>query len=321
MLITRCVICILCCGLIALHMGVVSGQNYPNKPVRLIVTGGAGGGNDIVARPLAQWLTGSLGQTAIVDNREGNVVPVELVAKAPPDGYTVLITSNVFWILPFLYKTPYDPVKDLEPITWITNSPQILAVLSSTPVKSVKELIAWAKATPQDLNYGSGPIGSASHLAGELFKSTAGIKMVVIPYKGGAPAMNALLGGEVQMILPTAGVVAPHIKSGRVRALAVTSAKPSALFPDLPTVAATLPGFEVGTMVVAFAPAKTPAAIINRLHQEMVQGLNKQEIKEAYYNMGLETVGSSPVQLAAAERAEMARMGKVIKDAGIKLPE
>src|SRR5262249_47496197 len=146
---------------------------------------------------------------------------------------------------------------------------------------------------------------SPSHLAGELFKAMAGVNIVVVPYRGAAPAMNALLGGEVQIILPTAGVIAPHIKSGKARALAVTSAKPSALLPDLPTVAASLPGFEVGTMVVEFAPAKTPAAVINRLNQEMVRGLNKPEVRQMFYSIGLETIGSSPEQLATEMKADM----------------
>ncbi len=307
-------------SMMLLAVGSVSSQDYPQRPIR-IVTGEAGGGNDIAARTIAQWLTGAMGQTVIVENRVLRSQSMEAVAKASPDGYSLLFTSNLLWILPLLGKMPYDPVADFAPITWATNSPQILAVLATTPVRSVKDLIALAKAKPGELNYGSGPPGSPSHLAGELFKSMAGVDIVVIPYKGGAPAMNALLGGEVQMILPTAGVIAPHIKSGRVRALGVTSAKPSALLPDLPTVSASLPGFEVGTMVVAYAPARTPASIVNRLNREIVRGLSRPEIKETFANFGLEAIGSSPQELASEQKADMLRMGKVIKDARIKLSD
>jgi tripartite-type tricarboxylate transporter receptor subunit TctC len=304
-------------GMMVLGTRMVSGQNYPSKPIR-IVTAAPGSGNDFAARLMAPGLTGSLGQQVIVDNR--GIIAIETVAKAPPDGYTLLFYGTVLWLAPFLRdNVSYDPILDFSPVTWVTNSPNILVVHPSLPVKSVEALIALAKARPGELNYGSGSAGSTSHLAAELFKAMAGVNIVRIPYKGAAPALNDVIAGQVHLIFPSASSVMPHVKSGRLRALAVASAEPSALAPNLPTVAASgLPGYESASILGLFAPAGTPATIINRLNQEIERALNRAEVKQKLFNAGAEVVASSPERLAATVKSEMARLGKVIRDAGIR---
>jgi tripartite-type tricarboxylate transporter receptor subunit TctC len=305
-------------GLLVLGAGFASSQSYPNKPIR-IVTIEAGGGGDLAARLIAQGLSGSLGQQVLVDNRGGGVIAIEIVAKAPPDGYTLLLYGGTLWIGPLLQKVSWDPVRDFSPITLAVTFPNIVAVHPSMPVKSVKELTALAKARPGELNYGSGSIGASTHLAAELFKSMAGVNIVRVPYKGGGPATIALVTGEVQLMFATVGLVTPHVKSGRLRALAVTTAQPSALAPGLPTVAASgVPGYESASILGILAPAKTPEGIINRLNQEIVRALHRPEVKERLFSSGVETVGSSPVELAATMRAESAKWGKVVKEAGIR---
>jgi tripartite-type tricarboxylate transporter receptor subunit TctC len=241
------------------------------------------------------------------------------VSKAPPDGYTLLIDAASFWIGPLLQETPYDPVKDFAPVTLTDSAPNVLVVNPSLPVKSVKELIALAKARPGELNYGSSSTGSTPHLAAELFNMMAGVKIVRVPFKGSGPAVISLLGGQVQLMFATAGSVAPHVKSGRLRALAVASLQPSALAPGLPTIAASgVPGYEAVAFEGMFAPAKTPVAIIDRLNQEIVRVLNRAEVKERFFNAGVETVGSTPEEFAAAIKSNVAKWGKLIKDAGIR---
>jgi tripartite-type tricarboxylate transporter receptor subunit TctC len=304
---------------------VVSGQNpstelragYPNKPIR-IVTADAGGNGDFHARLIAQGLTSAMGQPVIVENR-ATIISAETVANATPDGYTLMVDGGIFWIAPLLQRMPYDPVREFSPITTLTLSPLLLVVNSSLPVKSVKELIALAKAKPGDLNYaGSGTGTSANQLAAKLFVAMAGVNIVKINYKGSAQAVNDLIGGQVHVMFGPASSVAPHIKSGRLKALAVTSAHPSTLFPGLPTVAASgLPGYEAGSRQGIWAPAKTPATTINRLNQEIVRVLNRAEVKERLLSIGVETAPSSPEEFAAAIKSDMARLRKVIKDAGI----
>ena len=295
-----------------------SGQDYPNKPIR-IVTAAAGGANDFTARLIAQGISGPLGQAVIIDNRAGTF-SVETVAKALPDGYTVLLYGSAIWLTTFLRDTvPWDPVRDFSPITMADRLPNILVLHPSVAANSVRELIALAKARPGELNYASGPAGATSHLAGELFKVMAGINVVRIPYKSGGAVVIATMGGEVQLSFPSAGAATPHLKSGRLRALAVTSAQPSALTPGLPTVAASgLPGYESVSTTGIFAPAKTPGAIINRLNQEIVRVLNQVETKERLLSNGAEAVPSSPEQLTAYIRSEIATTGKMIKTVGIR---
>ena len=305
-------------GMLVLGSGVVSGQNYPNKPIR-IVAAEVGGANDLIARLIAQNISSGLGQSMIVENRSANLVG-EVVAQAPADGYTLLVAAGILWIGPLLGKTPYDPVKDFAPIIMLARSPNVLVVHPSLPVKSVNELIAFAKANPGKLNYASGGVGTSPHLAAELFKSMAGgLNMVHIPYKGSGPGLNDLLGGQVQLMFPNLAAVTPHIKSGRLRALAITSAEPSALAPGLPTIAASgLPGYESTFNNGMFAPAKTPAAIITRLNQDVLRFLKTNETRERFFALGLDIVGGSPEDLATKIKSEMAMLGKVIKDVGIR---
>ncbi len=305
-------------GILACGAGVVMGQQYPNKPIR-VVTPGTGGSSDIAARLIAQALSSSLGQSVVVDNRPSGVIPGEIVAKSAPDGYTVLFTGNSHWLAPFLHdKVPYDPVKDFLPITLAVSSPNVVVVNPSLPVKSVEELIALAKAKPGALNYASSGTGAANHLAAELFKSMAGVNIVRINYKGAGAALNDVISGEVQlMITPAAGVL-PHVKSGRVRALAVTSAQASALLPGLPPAAATVPGYHPESIYAVFAPAKTPAPLVSLLNQEIVRAINGPGLKEKFANMGMDTVGSTPGQLGGTIKSEMARLGELIRSVGIR---
>lgn len=306
-------------GMMVLGAGFACGQDYPNKPIRF-VTAAPGGGIDFTARMVAQGLTGSLNEQVVVDNRGGTSIAEQTVAKAPPDGYTILVHNNTVWTLPLLQKAPYDPTKDLLPITLATRSPNMLVVHPSMPVNSVKELIALAKASPGAINYAAGAIGASNHLAAELFKAMAGVNLARIGYKGGGPALNDLISGQVQVMFATTGSVTPHVKSGRLRALAVTSAEPSALAPGLPTIAASgVPGYESVTLYGLFAPAKTPATIINRLNRETVLFLNMPDTKERFFNSGVETVGSSSQEFATAIRTDIARLVKVIKDAGLRV--
>lgn len=304
-------------GLVMLGGAVAYAQNYPGKPVR-IVTAEPGGGADFLARLLAQGLTPELGQQIIVDNRPSGVIPVEAVARAPADGYTLLFYSNGMWTLPLIQNVSYDPIRDFMPVTLAGRAPNILVVHPSLPVRSVKELIALAKARPGQLDYGSAGPGSSIQLAADLFKSMTGINIVAIPYRGGGPAVIALLGGQVQLMFAAAGSVRSHLKSRRLRGLAVTSAKPSELFPEYPTIAATVPGYEsVGTYGL-FAPARTPAAIVTRLNSDAARVLNRAEVKEKLSSSGVEVAWSSPDEFSAMIKSEMTRLAKVLKDTGVR---
>ena len=296
---------------LALAVGAASAQDYPTKPVRLI-TSAAGGASDFVARILAQGLSGPLGQPVIVDNR-GAKVAIESVLRAPPDGYTLLAGNPTLWVGPLFEPTSYDALRDFSPVTITASAPLLLVVHPAMPARSVKELIAIAKAKPGALNIAAATVGTSSHLAAELFKAMARIDMVYVPYKGGGPQVIGLISGETQIAFDTGASLLPHVKAGKLRALAVTSPKPSAQFPDLPTVAATVPGYEAGSSFNIFAPAKTPEPIITRLHQEIVRVLARPESKEKLMNVGLEPVGSTPEQLASAMRSEVARIGKLLK--------
>ncbi len=294
-------------------------QDYPTKPVRLI-TAEPGGGHDLTARLLAQGLSADLGQQFIVENRAGAAIAGEYVARAPADGYTLMVYGGSLWLLPFMRSSvPYDVTRDFAPIGMLVNAPILVVVHPQLPVKSVKELIALAKSKPGQLDYATGQTGASTHLASELFKVMAKVDMLRVPFRGNGPALNALLGGQVQLMFPTAGTVTSQLKSGRLRALAVTSAKPSALFPDLPTVAsAGLPGYECDSMIGAFAPAKVSPAIINKMSREVTIAVNKPDIKQRFAATGVETVTStSPEAMAATVKSEMTRLGKLIKDIGI----
>jgi tripartite-type tricarboxylate transporter receptor subunit TctC len=300
-------------------VAAVCAQAFPVKPVR-IVTAEPGGGSDFTTRQIAQGLTASLGQQVVVENRPSGVIPGEIVAKAQPDGYTLLVFNTILWVGPLIQKTPYEVVRDFAPVALIGSTPSVLVVNPSLPAKSVAELVALARAKPGELNYGSTGTGAANHLAAELFKSMAGINVVRVNYKGGSMALNALLGGEVQMMFTTPITGAPHIKTGRLRVLAVTSAEPSALAPGAPTMAASgLPGYVSMATYGVFAPAKTPRPVIKRLHEEVAGVLHRPDVKERFFNAGMETVGGSPEQLAAVIKSDTARLGKLIKDVGIRV--
>jgi tripartite-type tricarboxylate transporter receptor subunit TctC len=295
----------------------VCAQSYPSKPIR-IVTAAAGGGNDFQSRIIAPVISAALGQQVLVENRTGPIA-AEIVAKSPPDGYTLHVAGGALWLTPLLQKAPYDVVRDFTPITMTVREMFILAVHPSLPVKSVKELVALAKARPGELNYASDATGSRSHLSTEIFKSMAGANVVRIAYKGGAAATAALISGEVQMAIFDAAILLAHAKTGKLRALAVTSAEPSALVPGLPTLSASgLPGYDSVGMTGFFAPIRTPAAIITRLHQEIVRALNSADVRERFTSAGLEIIASTPEQLAAAVQADVSNLVKAIKAAGIK---
>ena len=298
-------------------VGVVSGQDYPNRPVRML-TSSVGSGTDFATRLLAPGLSSILGQQVVIDNRPGGIIQGEIVSNALPDGYTLLSVGSTFVLGPLLSKTPYDPVKDFLPISILGRAPNVVVVHSSVAVSSIKELIAMAKAKPGVLNYASGPVGASNHLAAELFKAMAGVNIVRVAYKGGGPALNGVIAGQVQLIFASAGSVVPHLKSGRLRALAVTSAQPSKSVPGLPTVAAAgLPGYESVSIGLLLAPARTPSAIIRRLNQGVVHVLNQPDVEEKFLNTGVEAASSSPQELAVAMKSDIARMSKLIKDAGI----
>ena len=296
-----------------------SGQAYPNKPIRL-VTSTPGGGADFVARIAAQGLSTQLAQQVIVDNRGSGIIIGEIVAKAPADGHTVLVAGPTLWLAPFLYeRLSWDPVRDFSPVTLAVSSPNILVVHPSVAANSVRELIALAKARPGALNYATGGAGSTPHLAAELFKAMAGVDLTRINYKGSGMAINDLIGGQVQVMFVVGSAGMPHVKSGRLRALAVTAAQPTRLFAGMPTVAESgLPGYQSVNNVGIFVPARTPAAIIARLNEESVRVFNSTEVKDRVLNSGSEVAAGTPAQFAAALKAEMAAMGKVIRNAGIR---
>ena len=305
-------------ALMMFAIGAVFGQDaYPNRLIR-IVTSEAGSTNDIVARIVARGLTASLGQLAIVENRGGPAADV--VARAPADGYSILLYGSSVWVLPYFRRMSYDPLRDLSPISSAYSQAIVLLVHPSLPVRSVKELMALAKARPGDLNYSAGTVAATPHLAMELFKYMTGLNIVRINYKGTAPAVNALLAGEVQVMFTGAGSIMPHVESGRLRALAVTTAERSPLTPGLPTVAESgLPGYEFTSVVGIFAPAKTPPAIVNLLSQEIVNTLRKPDVNEMLFKSGVAGLGSTPEEFAARVKADIDRWRKLIQDTGIRV--
>ena len=300
-----------------LGAGIALGQDYPSKPIR-ISTVQTGGGTDVIARIIANGISGPLGQPVIVENRP-TLVAIQTGIKAAPDGYTILVVGGTMWTGVLLQEKPlYDPINDLSPITIVVGNPNVIIVHPSLPVKSVKDLIALAKARPGELNYAQGSVGGSSHLAAELFKSMAGVNIVGVPYKGSGGTMGGLLGGEIQVGFENTVAVTPYLKSGRIRAVAVTSLQPSKLVPGVPTVTASgLPGYESGSQQGVMAPAKTPAPIIKRLNEEIVRVFNTPEIKQKVFDSGADVVANSPEEMAAKIKSDLTRLGKVIKDAGI----
>jgi tripartite-type tricarboxylate transporter receptor subunit TctC len=303
-------------GLLGLAAYEACSQEYPARPIR-VVTGSVGSSADLIARLIAQDIAGPLGQQVIVDSRSGGVVPGQMVASAVADGYTLLLFGGTIWLGSFFEKFPFDPLKDLAPIVLTSEQTNILVVHPSLPVKSVKDLIGLANARPGALNCAMGGKGGAAYLAAELFKAMANVNIVSVPFKGVGPAVTGVIGGEVQLMFSTAGSVEAHVKSGRLRALAVTSAQPSVLVPGLPTVAATVPGYSSVGNHAMFAPAKTPARIVERLNREIVRALSQPDLRQKLLKIGIEPLGGSPDQLAAYLQSEITRLGSALKNAGV----
>ncbi len=300
----------------------VAGHAYPAKPVRIIVSAAAGGGTDTQARLLGKRFQESMGQPFVVDNRGGasGIIGTEFVVKAPADGYTVLFGTAQIATNATLYpKVSFDPVRDLAPVGQVSFAPQFLMVHPSVPVKSVSELVALARKSPGRLNAGSSGTGTANHLAIEMLKQLTGIMVTHVPYKSGAPAIAALVGGEVDFGFSGALTAMPHIRSGRVRALAVTSAKRSSAVPDLPTIGSIYPGYESANWYAMFVPAGTPPAVINKINAEMVQALKAREVLDFMISEGAEPVGGTPQELGAYLKREIDRYAKVITASKIRM--
>ncbi len=301
-----------------------SGQSYPAKPIRFVVPFAPGGSTDLLARFLAQQLTTALGQTVVVDNRAGagGVMGAEMTARAPADGYTVMLGSaGPLTINPNIRdKTPYDTLRDFAPITLATVSPFTLVVHPASPVKNVKELIALAKAKPGELNFGSAGNGSVGHFSTEQFMTLTGTKLVHVPYKGAGPAVTDLLGGRLNLMFENLPTIIPHVRSGKLRLLGVGTLQRSALAPEFPTIAEEgVPGYDSATVFGVLAPAKTPPAIIGKLNAEMVKILKSAQGKTALAERGLEVVGSTPQEYGAQIKDEFTRYGRIAKAAGIRV--
>jgi tripartite-type tricarboxylate transporter receptor subunit TctC len=299
-------------------------QAWPTRqPIKFIVVYPAGGASDVTARMIATKLSESIGQSVVVENKPGanGIIATEYVAKAAPDGYTILMANlGPNAINPVVYKKlPYDAVKDFSPITLTTIVPQIIVVAPTQPINSIAELISYSKANPGKVTFASAGNGSSNHLSGELFNSMAGIKMEHVPYKGDAPGLVDVMSGQVTVALPTAIAAAPFVRSGQLRALAVTSNKRLASFPDIPTVAETVPGFESVSWGGVMAPAGTPPAIINRLNSEILKILKMPDVAEKLKGFGAETVGSTPKQFETYVKSEIAKWGKVARDNNVTL--
>ena len=297
-------------------------DDYPSRPVRMIVAQSPGGNADFVARLIAAELTKRLRQQFVVDNRGGGggVLAAEMAVRAPADGYTILLASSAYGTNPSLRKLTFDPLNDLAPITLASNAPNILVVNNALPVKSVKDLIALARAKPGELNYGSSGVGGSTHLAGELFDYMAGTKMTHIAYKGAAPAIVEVMAGQIQLSFASMPSVMAHVRSGRLRGVAVTSLKRSPSVPDLPTISESgLKGFETGAWQGIMAPRATPPAIVQKLNREIATIVHLPEVKKQYATEGGEPIGNSPEEFSRWLKVEIAKWAKVVKAANIKV--
>ena len=296
------------------------GQSYPSRPIRFLVGFAPGGFTDVMARAIAGTLTENWGQQVVVDNRPGasTTIATDLAAKAAPDGYTLLMMTDNFVTNPSLFrKLPYDSEKDFAPITLAALAPFLLVVHPTVPAHSVKELVTVARSRPSQLNYGSGGIGAPGHLSGELFNTLAGVKMTHVPYKGAAPALVDLVSGQIQVYFGNLPVTIPHAKAGRVRALAVTSARRSAIAPELPTVAeAGVPGFELTPWYGVMTGAGTPGNVLAKLNREIVKILQEPAMRERISNLGGDPAAMTQEQFAAFLRSEAVKWGKLVRDSG-----
>lgn len=303
--------------------GLAVAQNYPARAIRVIVPFAPGGATDAVLRMLAPRLSDNLGQQVVVDNRPGgaSTIGMDIVAKSPPDGYTLGVANLSFSINPHLMsKLPYNTEKDFALVSLITIVPLVMSVHPSVPARSIKELIALAKARPGSLNYSSSGNASATQMATELFRYMAGINIVHVPYNGGGPALISVLSGQVSIYAGSIPTLLPHFKSGKLIALGITTAKRDAAIPNVPTIAeAALPGYDSREWQGIVVPAATPPAIVAKLYQELVKTLAAPELKERFASVGAYAVGSTPEEFAAHLKQETATMGKVIKEAGIRI--
>ena len=301
----------------------VLAQSYPVKPIRLVLPYPPGGGTDVIARPLAQKLTEQLGQQVIVDNRggAGGNIGMEFVAKSPADGYTLLFALTAqYAVNPSLYpKLPYDPVRDYAPISLLANAPYLLVVHPALPAKSVAELVALVKARPGQLSYSSSGNGSGAHLAGEMLRSLARVEILHVPYKGAGPAMPDLIAGQVQLSFITYTAAGPHIKTGRLRALGVTTAKRSPTLPDLPAIGETVAGYDSAVWYGFAAPAGTPSEIVSKLNAEVLRVLAAPDFRSRITLEAVSPIGSTPEEFGSFMKSEIVRWAKVVKDSGAKV--
>lgn len=317
---------IACCLLLSTTLpfvGMVAAQDYPSKNIRLIVPAAPGGGADFLARIVGLKLSEALNQTVVIDNRAGasGTIAADLTAKSAGDGYTVLMgQSTSIVIAPQIYqKLNYDTLRDLKPVTLVAEVPNVLVVHPSVPANSVKEFIALAKAKPGVLNFGSSGKGAPTHLAGEMFKTATGTSLVHVPYKGAGPSVNALIAGEIQVMFAPIVAVLPHVKTGRLRALAVTSANRSAAAPELPTLAESgLTGYDISSWFGLFVPSSTPDAVVDKLYRETARLLKTPDVIERFSKEGAEPAGNTPANFSNYVRQEYVKYTKVIKDNGIK---
>jgi len=309
-------------GLVLCAVGAQAADPYPNKPIKWIVPFPPGGAMDSMARTLGEKLSTSMKQPVIVENRPGagGTIGSNLVAKAAPDGQTIMIVSIGQAVNPSIYpKLPYDSGKDFEPVSLVGIVPNILVAHPSVKANNVKELIALAKAQPGKITYASAGNGTTVHLAAELFNSMAGVDIMHVPYKGSAPAVTDLMGGQVDIMFDSLSSAKPYVETGKLKALAVTTAKRSKAFPNVPTVAESgLPGYELSGWYAVFVPAKTPKPIVDRLHAELVKALKQDDVRARFALLGAEPVGSSPQELAATLKTETARWEKIVRERNIK---
>jgi tripartite-type tricarboxylate transporter receptor subunit TctC len=318
-----CIALVAAIAFLPLRSAVAQADSYPSKPVRLVVPFPPGGSVDVVARLVAPKLAESLGQPVIVENRSGasGNIGTESVARANPDGYTLLLNTLPFVANVHLYpKVPYDPINDFQPIALVSSSPSLLVVHPSVPAQSVGELLQLARSKPGALNYSAAGPGTNPHIAGELFNMLGKVDIVAVQYKGGGPALVAALGGEIGITYPNISEGLPHVKSGKLRALAVTSAKRSAVLPDVPTVAESgLPDYEFVTWHGMLAPKGTPRAIVSLLNQKLKQTLSSADQAQRFEQMGLTIIASSPEEFAAHLKSELDKWGRVIRERNIRL--
>ena len=317
----RCALLAAGCACVAVAHGQ-SKDTWPGRPVRIVVPQTPGASTDLTARLIAQKLSPVLGQPVIVENRPGagSIVGTELVAKATPDGHTLLVVASSITLNPIIHKNlPFDPQRDLTPITQLSSFPNMLVVNPTLPVKTVQDLIALAKSKPGALNYGSAGTATGTHLSAELFKYMTGTDMVHVPYKGGGAAMPALLGGQVQLMFSTTVTALPHVRAGKLRAIAVTSGKRWPSLPDIPSIAESgVPGYDHTPWNGFLAPAKTPRNVITRLNEEAAKILHMPDTRSLFTGEGAEPVGNKPEEFAAIIKSETAKWTKVVKAAGIQ---